>query len=655
MAGGMPAPLAHDLLRDTTRFLLRQDSVEALCQAGLAFLAGQLDATLALLHLRESDVTYRLRSHVGEHPLLAVHELQVMEASWEAQLQAGAWISTPVPAPSWTGPAERNYARLGARHLVNFGLYSGPRLIGTVNLLFDCERPELSDLDVLGTVGALWGTLISRMQAQQEVAAREAMLRVVTEQGSHLLSVIDDQGVITYQSSASNELLGYPAEFMLGRPYDGAIHRADRPAVSEALAQLRGEPGGSVTLPLRVRHAQGRLVWLEVNARNLLHEPAVRGIVIHLRDVTDAHATQRHLERRVQDLTLMHDTGRQLQLSRSVVDVASGLAQLIQERLGHPYVQVGRVLPDGSVQAVARAGGAAPSSALPPGRGLIGACVSSGVTLCVPDVRLDPRYVARHPEVRSEVTLPIRINGALWGVLNVESPQVAAFDASDVRALETVVSQAGAALGNVILLDDLRLSRDELRAAYNETLEGWARALDLRDRETEGHSQRVTGLTVALARRLGMAEEELVHLYRGALLHDIGKVGIPDAILHKPGPLTEEEWQVMRLHPRMAYDVLRPIAFLRPALDVPYAHHEHWDGGGYPRGLSGEQIPLAARIFSVVDVWDALRSDRPYRAAWTEGQAREHLLAQSGRQFDPQVVRAFLALLDELGDAQEWP
>ncbi len=183
----------------------------------------------------------------------------------------------------------------------------------------------------------------------------------------------------------------------------------------------------------------------------------------------------------------------------------------------------------------------------------------------------------------------------------------------------------------------------ELLRAYDATLEGWSRALDMRDRETEGHTQRVTEMTVRLASALGFADEQL-QMRRGALLHDIGKMGVPDAILLKPGPLTPEEWAIMRLHPGHAYQMLAPIAFLRPALDIPYCHHEKWDGSGYPRGLKGEHIPYAARVFAVVDVWDALRSHRPYRPPWPDAQVRAHLQAEAGRHFDPQVVDAFLKL-----------
>lgn len=188
----------------------------------------------------------------------------------------------------------------------------------------------------------------------------------------------------------------------------------------------------------------------------------------------------------------------------------------------------------------------------------------------------------------------------------------------------------------------------ELAAAYEATLEGWVRALDLRDRETEGHSRRVTDLTVRLARRMGIGEAECVHIRRGALLHDIGKMTIPDNILHKPSPLSSEEWDIMRQHPACARELLAPIEYLRPALDIPYCHHEKWDGTGYPRGLRGEDIPLSARMFAAVDIWDAVRSDRPYRPAWTEQRARDYLASLAGTHLDPNVAHVFAEVLDSL-------
>jgi len=185
----------------------------------------------------------------------------------------------------------------------------------------------------------------------------------------------------------------------------------------------------------------------------------------------------------------------------------------------------------------------------------------------------------------------------------------------------------------------------ELLISYHKTIEGWSNALDLRDKETEGHTQRVTQKCVEFARAIGVGEEQLEHVRMGGLLHDIGKLGVPDAILLKPGKLTEEEWEIMRMHPVYAYQWLAPIAFLKMAVVIPYCHHEKWDGSGYPRGLRGEDIPLFARLFAIVDVWDALSSDRPYRNALSKAEVLEYIRNQSGLYFDPSLVHVFIDLI----------
>jgi putative two-component system response regulator len=193
--------------------------------------------------------------------------------------------------------------------------------------------------------------------------------------------------------------------------------------------------------------------------------------------------------------------------------------------------------------------------------------------------------------------------------------------------------------------NELKVLNLELLTAYNKTIEGWSQALDLRDKETEGHTQRVTNLTLKFGRAVGFSEADLEHAQRGALLHDVGKLGIPDSILHKPGKLTEEEWRIMRLHPVYAYQWLSSIKFLEPALNIPYAHHEKWDGSGYPRGLKGDEIPIAARLFAFADVWDALRSDRPYRKALPKEEVLEYIHNQAGFHFDPGLIKIFLDLV----------
>jgi len=240
--------------------------------------------------------------------------------------------------------------------------------------------------------------------------------------------------------------------------------------------------------------------------------------------------------------------------------------------------------------------------------------------------------------------VPLITKGNVVGVLEVYHR--APYEANDEwrTFLETLAGQVAIAVDSAQLFESLQRANADLVLAYDATIEGWSRALDLRDKETEGHTLRVTEITLRLAHAMGIPEDEHVHIRRGALLHDIGKMGVPDAILLKPGPLTEDEWAIMRRHPQHAYDMLAPISYLRPALDIPYCHHEKWDGTGYPRGLKGEAIPLAARLFAVVDVWDALRSDRPYRPAWPEEKVREHTRAGVGTHFDPQVAETFLAM-----------
>lgn len=271
---------------------------------------------------------------------------------------------------------------------------------------------------------------------------------------------------------------------------------------------------------------------------------------------------------------------------------------------------------------------------------LAGTIFSKNIPLVVNNVDKDIRHnasVAAQVRFRTHSLLgvPMRIQDRTTGVLEALNKKQGRFTDEDVKILTAIASQAAVAIENAQLVQALQES-------YESTLEGWAAALDLRDKETEGHSQRVTLLAVELARTVGMSKEALTCLRQGALLHDIGKMGIPDRILHKPGPLTDREMAIMRRHPDVAYHMLYPIAYLRCALDIPYCHHEKWDGSGYPRGLKGEEIPLAARIFTVVDVWDALRSDRPYRKAWSVKKTSSYIQKQAGKFFEPDIVKCFL-------------
>jgi len=247
----------------------------------------------------------------------------------------------------------------------------------------------------------------------------------------------------------------------------------------------------------------------------------------------------------------------------------------------------------------------------------------------------------------SYYAVPLISKGEVKGVLEIFNRSRLNPDREWLDFLETLGGQTAIAIENSILFQDLQRSNFELALAYDATIEGWSRALDLRDRETEGHTQRVTDLTLKLARKMGLSEERLILIRRGALLHDIGKMGIPDYILLKPEELTEAEQHIMRQHPQLAYDMLEPIAYLRDALNIPYCHHEKWDGTGYPRGLAGTQIPLEARLFTIVDVWDAITTDRPYRKGWPKKKALKYIRDQSGKDFDPKMVEIFLQEVGE--------
>lgn len=255
--------------------------------------------------------------------------------------------------------------------------------------------------------------------------------------------------------------------------------------------------------------------------------------------------------------------------------------------------------------------------------------------------------IFREEGFKSYIGVPLIAKGRVKGILELFHRNSFVPDNELLEFLETMAGQAAIAIEDTQLFDHLQRTNAELTIAYDSTIEGWSKALELRDRETEGHTRRVTELTLELARQLQVFDEsQLVHIRRGVLLHDIGKMGIPDSILFKQSPLTEDEWMIMRKHPTYAYDMLSQISYLRPALSIPLYHHEKWDGTGYPRGLKGEQIPFEARIFAVVDVWDALTSARSYRDAWTDEKTKQYILDQAGKHFDPHVVEEFLMLIE---------
>jgi putative nucleotidyltransferase with HDIG domain/PAS domain S-box-containing protein len=402
-------------------------------------------------------------------------------------------------------------------------------------------------------------------------------------------------------------------------------------------------------------YPDGATAWFELRV-----EPVPEGLFVLSLDITDRQRAEREMQRTIDRLRSL----RAIDLAiLGATDYRLALRTVLEETTRRLRVDAGAVLllQAGMTRLEAAAsvgfrGPAVDRLSIGLGEGVAGRAALARRPILVPDLarepggEVPPELAAE--DVRGLCAVPLVAKGRLVGVLLAANRAPLAADEDWLGFLESLAGQAAMAVDAGRSYEDLERAHLELALAYDTTLEGWGKALDLRDEETANHTTRVADLTVALARAAGMSDAEVVHVRRGALLHDIGKMAIPDAILFKRGKLTDEEQAIMQKHPVLACELLSPIAYLRPALDIPCFHHEHWDGTGYPRGLKGEAIPLAARLFAVVDVWDALRSRRPYHEGLPDDLARMHLRSLAGSQLDPAAVDLFLSVLEAGGERQ---
>ena len=416
-----------------------------------------------------------------------------------------------------------------------------------------------------------------------------------------------------------------------------------------------GEARAAVTLPLLAQKETVGALGAGRRTPFADHEVRVLEAIADIAASAIRRATQHEeTQRRLQRLTSLHTIDLAISKSLNLRVTLHTLLVQVTTRLAVDAASV--LLLDSKTQTLRRTAGRGfrtrrlkVRSLSIPRKSFAGRAALERRIVLVPDLT-QARGEFAHPErLAAEgfvgcAAVPLVTRDVVVGVLTIYRRAPLAPDREWLGFLEALSQQAAIAIDNAQLFDEAQRSQAELVTAYDATLEGWARALELRNFETAGHSNRVTELTVRLGRALRMDEAELAEARRGALLHDIGKMAIPDAILLKPGPLTPDEWEIMRRHPTHAFELLSPITFLRPAAEIAYSHHEKWDGTGYPRGLKGEEIPLGARAFAVCDVWDALLSERPYKRAWSPGDAREQIRSLTGSHFDPRVVEAFLEL-----------
>jgi PAS domain S-box-containing protein/putative nucleotidyltransferase with HDIG domain len=495
------------------------------------------------------------------------------------------------------------------------------------------------------------GRVEQRLQREQERA------RMYFDVAGVVLLVIGRDERVKLINRKGVEVLGLPEEEIADRNwFDTFVPERARVGARAMFRRLvAGEPGsgGDTESPVLSKDGrEHRITWHHAPVRD--GAGGISGVLSSGEDVTGRRRTEEQAACRHDQLATLHAIDLMI---TSTQDLRVILKQFIDLVIAQFRVDAADVLLVNrhapTLEFAAEAGFRSAGirrSALRIGEGLAGRAALERRVISVPDLR-DPGSGFLRPQlIEGEAfvayyAVPLVAKGVVKGVLELMHRTPLLLDREQEDFLASMASQAAIAIDNAALFDEIQRSNIDLLLAYDATLEGWARALELRDRVTERHTERVSEMTVSIARAMGVREEEIVHIRRGALLHDIGKIGIPDSILRKEGPLTEEERADMQRHPVLAFEMLRHISYLRPALDIPYCHHEQWDGSGYPRGLKGEQIPLAARIFAVADIWDALlATDRTYRNPLSRSEACGHIRGLAGTHLDPKVVDAFLRM-----------
>jgi PAS domain S-box-containing protein len=495
----------------------------------------------------------------------------------------------------------------------------------------------------------------AQRDAEQALIKSEQLYRTLVNTSPDAILVCDMEGRLQVANPKCLKMLAWESTHPTA-PYIGVdmMGMQQEPLHHRVLEMIRAQ--GKVELQeISVRRFDGTSFWAEVSGALLQNEAGFAdAFLLVLHDITSRKHAEEEIRRQLERLAALRTIDSTITSSLNLNVTLRVILDELTSQLGVDAADFLLLQPHTQELHCAVERGFRESAHhklhMPLGHGLAGRAAMErrliGIAHYTPE--MDDPAVAASLEGEGFyacLAAPLIAKGQVKGVLEVFHRSPIPTDAEWISYLETVAVQAAIAIDGATLFEDLQRTNVDLTLAYDETIEGWSRALDLRDKETEGHTQRVTNMTIRLANAMEIPEAELVHIRRGCLLHDIGKMNVPDKILFKKGPLTDEEWTIMRRHPTQAFELLAPIAFLRPAIDIPYCHHEHYDGSGYPRGLKRDQIPLAARIFSMVDVWDALRSDRPYRSAWQEERVISYLRSMEDSHFDPAVLKVFLNLL----------
>ena len=495
-------------------------------------------------------------------------------------------------------------------------------------------------------VRALARDVTEQKQAEEAMRESEARYRAIFDGVQDAILVESPDGRILEVNDRACEMHGYTRAEMLTKAVTDLVPQGHAILMADDILQ-------SAPMETINRRANGETFPIEISGRlQTINEEEVLLVVV--RDITARKQAEEKIQLQVQRLSALKEIDHTI---ASTVDMRLSLGFLLSQAVAILAVDAAAILLlDPALNVLHYAAGlgfrsrAVETAEVKLGDSHAGQAALNRRRVQIPDLANDPdnpllTRLLKEDRFVSYYGVPLIVKGKVIGVLETFHRSIGKRDQEWLDFLETLAGQAAIAIDNAQSFERIQTANAKLTLAYDATIEGWSRAMDLRDKETEGHTQRVTALTLDLARALDIPQAEMVHIRRGALLHDIGKLGVPDSILLKPDKLTDEEWGIMRQHPTFAYEMLTPIDYLEPALDIPYCHHEKWDGTGYPRGLKGEEIPLAARFFALVDVYDALRSDRPYREAWTEAKTLAYIREQSGYHFDPQVVEHFIKMI----------
>ena len=538
-----------------------------------------------------------------------------------------------------------------AEHFDVFHRVSRGDLSARVSGVSDIELMESMKKVINTTIDSISREISNRESAEEEMRRSEEKYRTIFDNTGTPTIIVGEDTTISLANAEFEKFAGYTKkELEEKKSWLEFVMSDDMDRVKEwynvRLPDFQGTPA----------YYDFRFVNMNGNIRDTLavvsRIPGTKKRVLSFLETTDYEQTEQRLQR----LSALHGIDMAITASLDLRVTLNILLDHVTTQLKTDAATVLLLNPYNQTLEYAASSGfrsrTIQQTRLRLGEGHAGRAALERRLIAIPNVFKTDDPCARSHMLAGEVfiahhAVPLIAKGQVKGVLEVFHRSQLIPDSEWLDFFEALASQAAIAIENASLFDQLQRSNAELSLAYETTLEGWSRALEIRDKETEGHTLRVAEMTINLSRIIGVRDPELVHIRRGALLHDIGKMGITDGILLKNGPLTEDEYELMRKHPEYAYELLLPIKFLRPALNIPYCHHERWNGTGYPRGLKGEQIPLEARIFTIVDVWDALLSDRPYRPAWSKEDAIDYIREKAGSHFDPKVAETFLRLYNE--------